>query len=476
MRVLEISDSEGAAAYAGMLFRRWGAEVIKLESPLRPEPSAAADIYLNGGKRRLHLDLNDADAWHAVDQLARSADVLLTDYGIRDIESSRVLELGGDAPIVRTTVTPFGMDGPYHRNEATAATLLAMGGYTWLMGDPGRAPLTMPGNYVYFQAGTYAYLSALASVMSGRTGATLVEVSMLECLASLHQFTDTMWLFGNLVRSRHGNRWENLCPTTLLRAADGWYGLNIVPNFWFPFAHMIGRPDLAADGPLSTNAGRMEAQDEVEALMTKALWDTPVKRIFHEGQESWRVPVGYAASLTDVLEDPHLADREFWRETSSASGTVRVPGSPFRFVGEKRPVEPAVQEPEPLSGRPPSWRSPASPDNPQTAKKARPLEGVRVLDLTRIWSGPLATRILGDLGAEVIKIESHEGRGAGFPPDAAPRPWNRQGLFNKLNRNKQSIALNLKSAEGRRIFLDLVAISDVVIENFSARAMPSLAK
>ena len=103
-----------------------------------------------------------------------------------------------------------------------------------------------------------------------------------------------------------------------------------------------------------------------------------------------------------------------------------------------------------------------------------PLDGVRVLDLTRIWSGPLATRVLGDLGAEVIKVEAHDGRGAAFPGITSPNPWNHQGLFNKLNRNKQSVCLDLKSEKGRRIFLDLVATSDVVIENFSARAMPGL--
>ena len=109
---------------------------------------------------------------------------------------------------------------------------------------------------------------------------------------------------------------------------------------------------------------------------------------------------------------------------------------------------------------------------------------MRIVDLTRIWSGPLATRVLGDLGAEVIKVEAHHGRGptvlpAGFGgiyPGGEPgeRPWNRQGLFNQLNLNKLSVALDLKHERGRELFLRLVAKSDIVIENFSARAMPGL--
>lgn len=112
-----------------------------------------------------------------------------------------------------------------------------------------------------------------------------------------------------------------------------------------------------------------------------------------------------------------------------------------------------------------------------------PLEGIRIIDLTHVWAGPLGTRILADLGAEVIKVEASSGRGgATLPPGGAgiwqgnpnTEPWNHQALFNKLNRNKQSVCLDLKSEAGRDVFLDLVRDADAVIENFSARAMKSL--
>ena len=126
-----------------------------------------------------------------------------------------------------------------------------------------------------------------------------------------------------------------------------------------------------------------------------------------------------------------------------------------------------------------------------------PLREVRILDLTHVWAGPLATRILGDLGAQVVKVEAPMGRGprqfrgglplggwlGGKPPtpseDAdtnplADEPWNANAIFVKLQRNKQSLAIDLKTDAGRRTFLELVAVADVVIENFSARAMPAL--
>ena len=113
-----------------------------------------------------------------------------------------------------------------------------------------------------------------------------------------------------------------------------------------------------------------------------------------------------------------------------------------------------------------------------------PLRGVRILDLTHVWAGPLGTRILADLGADVIKIEAPTSRGpregarfnfsgwiGGEPGD---EPWNRVAVFVKLQRNKRSVAIDLKTDAGRETFLELVAVADVVIENFSAEAMPAL--
>ncbi|WP_439106008.1 CaiB/BaiF CoA transferase family protein [Congregibacter sp.] len=101
---------------------------------------------------------------------------------------------------------------------------------------------------------------------------------------------------------------------------------------------------------------------------------------------------------------------------------------------------------------------------------AKPLSGVRVLDLTHMLSGPYGAMILADLGADTIKVEPLKGEGtrkllANDPNNSL----NGQGAyFVTLNRNKQSVALDLKSDEGLAVFYDLVRNSDIVIENFSA--------
>ena len=131
----------------------------------------------------------------------------------------------------------------------------------------------------------------------------------------------------------------------------------------------------------------------------------------------------------------------------------------------------------------------------------RPLEGVRVIELTIAWAGPLACRYLAELGADVIKIEHPGSRGlAQSAATAAPTEpwqwgtlpaanvrngtypnnergtnwWNRLGYFNKVNRGKRSLALDMKTPDGRAIFDELVRGADLVINNYSPRGVTSL--
>ena len=117
----------------------------------------------------------------------------------------------------------------------------------------------------------------------------------------------------------------------------------------------------------------------------------------------------------------------------------------------------------------------------------QPLRNYRVLDLSRIWAGPYCTKLMADLGAEVIKMESlsvydsHRGpvspaRGIASYPDSEPgeEPWNRNGWFNCLHMSKYGITLELTGDAGRRAFERLVSISDVLIENFRQGSLERL--
>ncbi len=107
----------------------------------------------------------------------------------------------------------------------------------------------------------------------------------------------------------------------------------------------------------------------------------------------------------------------------------------------------------------------------------RLLDGIRILDLTMVFAGPVSTEILAELGAEIIKIESVQRADvftrANVYPENEPgeENWNRGCIFHTLNAGKKGISLNLGSEEGREIFKRLVKISDAVIENYSPRVM-----
>ncbi|MDQ1722257.1 MAG: hypothetical protein QOI26_1991 [Pseudonocardiales bacterium] len=100
-----------------------------------------------------------------------------------------------------------------------------------------------------------------------------------------------------------------------------------------------------------------------------------------------------------------------------------------------------------------------------------PLAGVRVLGVTKVWSGPLATCVLADLGADVIDIELPTGRDGAVPPNI---PGTELSWFREtVHRNKRSVALDLREPAGRQDFLRLVATADLVVENYKPGTLDS---
>jgi len=102
-----------------------------------------------------------------------------------------------------------------------------------------------------------------------------------------------------------------------------------------------------------------------------------------------------------------------------------------------------------------------------------PLDGITVLDLTRVLSGPYCTMLLADMGARVIKVE-HPGRGDDTRAWGPPFVGNETAYFLSINRNKESLTLDFKNTEGRRLLAQLIGMADVVVENFRPGAMARL--
>ena len=327
-RVLEVGGF--AAGYCGRMFVQAGCEVVRVAAAaLAPSEhsSSALDAYLHAGKRRMQTD--DPTI---IGELAARADVVVAEAPT----AQGLADLGFDdwrAP-VKAAITPFGRTGPKRNWSATPATLLAMGGYTYLMGDPDRAPLTLPGHYAEFQSGGLAYLAANASRLAGEEN--VVDVGMLETVMALSQFTTVLWTCAGEIRSRHGNDFLYASPSNLYRCADGWVYINITLHFWDALATAVDRPELVLDPRFETNSDRMANREALHEILAEAFASLSTAEVLARATE-YRFPCGELKTFDEVLHDPHLAKRDFWQQVEGAHGRVASPRIGWRIDGASPP-------------------------------------------------------------------------------------------------------------------------------------------
>ena len=479
-----------AGAWAGHLLAGAGARVLKVgerESAATVAPRGEA--YFDAAKEVVAADGPDLDA-------------LLTDTGADVlVESSaqgplRPHPVGTDLDrLVTVRISPFGSDGPYSAWRASDLVIQAAGGYVHLSGDPQREPLQAPGNQADLAAGCFGAIGALAALAErDRSGqGQLVEVAVQDTLAALHQFTEVRFTHAGDVLQRMGNRYAGPgSPIGMYRAKDGDVALTVATA-----AHM--EVLLAVTG-LEHLLERPDVESIVDVMVRNEILVPPLlewlaQRTVAEVVElfqSVRIAAAPVLTMHQLLDDPQLTAREFWRPLDVSGREVRVPGPPFLIEGRPWPTGPGGDAPSPTASDRTARRFDVDSTRTSGAGSGTgsagdgPLAGVRVLDLTRVWAGPLAARILADLGADVVMVEAPWARTTLIVPDsyvrsshfypddeAGEHPWNRNGFINKFALGKRSVALDMTDPEGLAAFERLVAGVDVVIENFSPRVMPN---
>ena len=494
--IVEIAGSQ-AGAFAAKLFADYGASLVRVEQPggdpLRQAGELMGEMgsefaYLNTSKRVVCLDLGTDAGMRDLERLLAVADAVIESSApdpLRPVSSG----LGGDH-IVRLHLSPFGLTGPYAGYRSNVFTDDAISGHMALSGEPDREPIRRAGMHTHFQAGMHGFIGCMAALLAReRTGrGQTVEVSHFEGMAALHQHTISMWTHGGHIIRREGNSQPGVWhPVGVYPCKDGYVflghstGAKLVPFLEvLGLGHLLEDPRFATDGARGANKRAFD-----EALIPRLMELTE-----HEITELGRAvfsPIGPVPTMLEVLEDEQYAARDFWTSLPGER-SFKIPRGPFVIEGHfPEPAAPpslagTESVDQVLSGATKS-EQPAATDWPANG----PLDGVRVLDLTRVWSGPIAGRLLADLGADVIHIESPWNRGlqardaeqmalSHLYPDDEPgdRPWNRSGGFNKLARNKRSVTLNLQDERGRAVFAELVKHADVVLENYSPRVMPQL--
>jgi crotonobetainyl-CoA:carnitine CoA-transferase CaiB-like acyl-CoA transferase len=161
-----------------------------------------------------------------------------------------------------------------------------------------------------------------------------------------------------------------------------------------------------------------------------------------------RVPLAEMARPEQLVDDPHLQARHFY--TGREPRTTRLP-----WLERRRPTG---------SGGAASRRT-----SPEPRSATRPLDGIRVLDLSWAWAGPFATTLMAELGAEILNVEwlPRPSNLRVQPPLAEDHGFDASAWWSANQRGKASIGVDFKHALGRQLILDLAAVSDAVVENFS---------
>ncbi|MGH3543692.1 MAG: CoA transferase, partial [Mycobacterium sp.] len=491
LRVIDLSDRV-SGAYCTKLFADAGADVVKVEpptgDPLRQwsvsgmvgrdgDPDGALFRYLAASKRSVVADLTTKPGRERVLRLVAGATFVVETMLPHRIEE---LGLGVDAlwavnpAVTLVSISPFGRGGPRSDEDCPDFLLQALCGCIDAHGLPGRIPVCVGGRLGEWAGGAFAAAAALtASLSARRTGrGEHIDVSLLECMAL------TQVSYPSVRASLPGgDRRRVVGPMipSVEPCKDGFVGLSaIIAQQWMDFARMIERPDLADDPSLTSHTERDLRREELQSAINAWTMTRTAEDIV-ETAALFRVPAAPVGNGVTLPRMAQLVARDAIVE--NPRGGFPQPRPPFRMRTPPRPFAPAPTigehdgDPDLNAAGPAVTQATAERTD---SAAGLPLAGVKVLDFTAAWAGPITTEFLASMGADVIKVESIQRPDAMRFLVAAPAgpDWYEQGyIFNAANLGKRAITLNLGDPAGRDLALRLAADSDVVIENYTPRVM-----
>ena len=513
-RVIDCTDERGQLA--GFLLAQLGAEVLLVEPPGgssarhlppfagdRPDPERGLWHWAyNRGKGSVTVDLATPAGRERLAALAAGADVLLWTGRPGDEPFDRAAMEAANPGLVIVALTPFGLDGPKARWAATDLTIGAASCALSLTGEAELPPLRWGSPQAWLHGAADMAVAALIGLQErARSGrGQLADVSaQTSCLqASFCYAINRAWQWPAMRRSGDGIdfgvykiRWTypaldgEVSITFSFGAALAHYTVNLFRWIWEEGGCSEADRDLdfvaLSEGLFDGSVPPSEALRLGEIVTRFTRSHTKA----HLAAEAARRKVLLApiATLAEVLDNDHLADRRFWDSLRhpEADRPHRYPG---RFVvASDAPL--AALGPAPRLGShdamepwTPRAAAPAANGSNGTAGAAeRPaLDGLRVLDLAWSVAGPYVGRSLADFGATVVKVESR-GRPdltrttSPFHPRNAEVPMEGSGLFANCNAGKLGIELDLADPADRETLWDLVRWADVMVESFSAGAL-----
>jgi crotonobetainyl-CoA:carnitine CoA-transferase CaiB-like acyl-CoA transferase len=493
LRILDITGRRGG--YCGLLLANLGAQVVLVEppsgDPLRRQGPYKNDMPDENGslsfaayhtnKRGIVVDLAADTGREMVRTLARNADVIIEDKPVGYLEG---IGLGYEAlsalnpALVMTSISGFGQSGPYRDFKTSSIVAFAMGGLMNLCGHPGRAPLMGPCDIAYHLGSVHAALGTLVALFNRReTGrGDHVDASLQDVLAA-DPFLRiiTRYSVTGEVPERSGHSQATTVAETF-KCKDGYARIFVnQPDHWRRFVEWLGNPPELMDPQLEAVPKRMPLRPLIDRLVEARTENYETAAFFEEFQ-SKRLAASPINSPSAFLADKQTQHRGFVAEVAhSHMGKHRFPGDPYKFSdspwrierGAPRLGEHQLDVAQELS-RPSEWLGESANRRPAEAASKGAFEGIRVISFPTGIVGPALASLLAEHGAEVITIEA--GRAL-----RSPQRGQRWQVASDLesNHDKKRVAINMKHPEGLELAKKLIAKSDVVAENFSARVMTS---
>lgn len=473
----------GPLAAIGRTLAELGADVVRVEPPQGLSDRAADPLSRQGlafaannlGKRSLVVDLRDAASAARLDALLARADILIDDAGP---EASLKLDISAirarHQALVTMSVSDFGTGHDHAHWRATDPVLHALSSELARSGLDGRAPLPPPGDIAWGTSSSQAIFTLLvAHINRLKTG--LADHLDFSALEGTHLALDPGYGVGGSAAA--GKR-----PTDLPRGrpprgimypiipcADGRVRICVLaPRQWQNMHRWMGSPEEFADPKYNKLNERFGSPTLLPAI-AKFFADKTRSELEQEAEVEG-IPLSGVLSLEEALKSDHVEAREGMVTLEIAPGvSTRFPNGMVVIDGQRM----GPRGPAPTLGE---LNAPtlggAFVFNPDPVLDGdRPLSGLKVLDLGVIVVGAEQGRLLADQGADVVKVE------AKAFPDGARQAMGGEVLtvsFAAGHRNERSLGLNLKSPEGKALFLKLAAEADVILSNFKAGTIESL--
>ena len=478
VNVVELSHHV-AGAYCGKVLAQLGASVSRCGPETDVVGSSRTRVAMQRvfHGRKLELPVNGSALQSALSQ----AHIVIAERGAHEEDFARLVDaviarrktIRDDAAlIVLSAVDDAGGDVP-----GCGLTSAAWAAMSWAIGEPSREPLTPPYDIADHEAGISAAAAALVALLANFGAASgPVEVSSRDVLAHFVGILVQNYLPYGRPWQRDGRRpfmSGGIYPLGLFTCKDGHVALYCRnEREWQGILDAMGNPPWSREERFKDP--RLIARHHAEEADSHLLpWLAQHSRA---ALTKMGLELGFPAApvrfMGEVLSDPQFVFRASLESLDVApDASVMVPAEAWRLYESQ--ADPNAANATATCARP--WPV-------QTSKSREPssfLKGLRVLDLSWVWSGPMVTSILADFGAEVIKIEhpSHldsvrlrgrpirDGKEVEGPPTEL-NPW-----FNQLNHGKRSVVLDVKSPEGQAQVRRLAATCDVVVENMRPGAL-----